>query len=71
MTITFWQIYMAKERSINRSFNAALPRYELDVEQRVDDLLNRLTLEEKISLCSGTKNWITKTIPRLGIPPGK
>ena len=37
------------------------------VEARVEDLLGRLTLEEKISMLGGT-GFGTKEIPRLGIP---
>ncbi len=37
------------------------------VDQRVDDLLSRMTLEEKISLLGGT-GFATKPIERLGIP---
>ncbi len=37
------------------------------VDQRVDDLLSRMTLQEKISLLGGT-GFATKPIPRLGIP---
>ena len=38
------------------------------VEKRVQDLLERMTLEEKVSLLSGA-NWMeTVAIPRLGIP---
>ncbi|MGN6367153.1 MAG: glycoside hydrolase family 3 C-terminal domain-containing protein [Phycisphaerae bacterium] len=42
--------------------NAKLP-----VEQRVADLLQRLTLDEKILLLGGT-GFTTQPIPRLGIP---
>lgn len=38
------------------------------IEQRIADLLPRLTLEEKISLLAGKDGGETKTIPRLGIP---
>jgi beta-glucosidase len=41
----------------------------LDHEQRIEDLLSRLTMEEKCQLCSGKKMWTTKPVPRLGIPP--
>jgi beta-glucosidase len=41
---------------------------DLDLETRVKDLLNRLTLDEKFSLLSGTEKWKTKPLPRLGVP---
>src|ERR1044072_5879012 len=39
----------------------------LVVESRVEDLLARMTLEEKLSLLAGT-GFDTAPIPRLGIP---
>jgi beta-glucosidase len=38
------------------------------LEAKLDDLLARLTLEEKASLTSGRDNWSTQPIERLGIP---
>jgi len=38
------------------------------VETRVDDLLSRLTLAEKISLIHADSKFTTAAIPRLGIP---
>lgn len=38
------------------------------VEKRVNDLLGRMTLEEKIEMLGGT-GFATKAIDRLGIPP--
>lgn len=40
----------------------------LSIEERVEDLLKRMTLEEKIEMLGGT-GFETKAIERLGIPP--
>jgi beta-glucosidase len=39
------------------------------MSDRVADLLARLTLEEKVSLCAGADMWSTPGVARLGIPP--
>lgn len=54
------------------SFNAGenLPAYKnssLPIDQRVEDLLSRMTLEEKIDMLGGT-GFATKPIERLEIP---
>lgn len=41
---------------------------DLPVEERVDDLVNRMTLEEKIDLLSGYKDFFLHPCERLGIP---
>ena len=38
------------------------------LEQRISDLLARLTLKEQVGLMSGADNWHTLPIERLGIP---
>jgi beta-glucosidase len=38
------------------------------IDKRVDDLLGRMTLEEKISQIHGNSMFTTPAIPRLGIP---
>ena len=51
----------AEERALY--LDASQPR-----EARVEDLLKRLTLEEKVSLLHGDSKFTTAAIPRLGIP---
>jgi len=41
---------------------------EVPIEKRVEDLLDRLTADEKLSLLTGT-GFATRAIPRLGLPP--
>ena len=36
--------------------------------ERIRELVSKMTLEEKASLCSGLDFWNTKGIERLGIP---
>lgn len=40
-----------------------------EIEERVEDLLRQLTLQEKIALLSGRDSWNTAEIQRLGLPP--
>jgi beta-glucosidase len=39
----------------------------LDLESRIIDLFDRLTLEEKVKLCAGRRMWYIPSIKRLGI----
>ncbi len=55
-------INISAQNNIEPYKNSALP-----VIQRINDLLGRLTLKEKISLLGGT-GFATKPIERLGIP---
>ena len=41
---------------------------KLNVEKRVEDLLSRMTLEEKVAQVSGESNMETRSNARLGIP---
>ncbi len=38
------------------------------MQEKIQSLLQQLTLEEKAALCSGKDNWTSKPIDRLGIP---
>ncbi len=54
-----------------RASTAALPAYRnpaLPLETRADDLLRRLTLDEKLAFTHGASTFSTAGIPRLGIP---
>jgi len=53
-----------KDRMIYRDKAAPL-------ERRVDDLMARLTLEEKVSLLAGATSMTLHAIPRLGVPEVK
>jgi beta-glucosidase len=39
-----------------------------DVERRVDSILGKMTIEEKIEMVGGVNDFYTRPIPRLGIP---
>jgi beta-glucosidase len=39
-----------------------------NVEKRVDSLLSRMTVEEKIEIIGGINDFYTRPLPRLGIP---
>lgn len=40
----------------------------LPIEQRIDDALSRMTLDEKIAMCHAQSKFSTPGCPRLGIP---
>jgi len=39
-----------------------------DVDRRVDSILSRMTIDEKIEIIGGINDFYTRPIPRLGIP---
>ncbi len=41
---------------------------KIEVEKRVDSILGKMTLEEKIEIIGGINDFFTRPIPRLGIP---
>ncbi|HUJ80747.1 MAG TPA: glycoside hydrolase family 3 N-terminal domain-containing protein, partial [Candidatus Acidoferrales bacterium] len=54
--------------SVPRLFTAPEHLAAQDSEQRVEAILSRMTLEEKIDLIGGIPNMYTHSLPRLGIP---
>ncbi len=66
-------IFLTTFGGVLRNSQDELPPYKnpkLPVEQRVEDLLRRMTLQEKIAMLGGT-GFTTEPIARLGIPPLK
>lgn len=47
---------------------AQTKKSELDVNDKINQLVSELTLEEKAALCSGRDDWSTQPIERLSIP---
>src|SRR5258707_12458019 len=41
---------------------------KVDLEKRVDSILSKMTLAEKIEIIGGINDFYTRPIPRLGIP---
>jgi beta-glucosidase len=58
---------VSKEKSKDELLKLVFMNSNLNIEERVEDLLNRLTLDEKFTLLSGEHWWYTKPIKRLGI----
>ena len=58
---------MSKNYSEEELYQLPFRNESLELEERIRDLLSRLTLEEKFKLCSGRLMWHTKPIKRLGI----
>ena len=62
-------IELNKEKSKIKLSSLPYMDSTLELEKRVEDLLERLTLHEKFRLKSGRKYWYTRRIRRLGIKP--
>jgi beta-glucosidase len=53
---------------VPRAHAQTAPHAGASVEARVDAILNRMTLEEKIDLLGGTDGFFVRAIPRLKVP---
>jgi len=60
---------MNEEQKANDLSDLPFRNEKLSLEERVKDLLDRLTIEEKFKLLAGRHHWETKPIERLGIEP--
>jgi beta-glucosidase len=47
---------------------AQTPPSKIDVERRVNSILEKMTVDEKIEIIGGINDFYTRAIPRLGIP---
>src|SRR6266852_5275997 len=54
--------------SIAQAVIAQATPSKMDVEKRVDSILSKMTLAEKIEIIGGINDFYTRPIPRLGIP---
>ncbi|WP_461643449.1 glycoside hydrolase family 3 C-terminal domain-containing protein [Labilibaculum euxinus] len=52
----------------NMVLKAQTKKSDLDVNDKIDQLVSKLTLEEKAALCSGRDDWSTQPVERLNIP---
>src|SRR5690348_8522823 len=59
-----WTLAVAQQTPAEVPANAPYKNSALPLEQRVDDLVSRMTLEEKVSQLGHTAD----AIPRLGVP---
>ena len=59
---------MEKRNNKNVKNNIPFMNTSAEIENKVNDLLKKLTLEEKFKLLAGKQLWFTKPIKRLGIP---
>lgn len=56
---------------IGKPDNPPVPVYQnpaCTMEERIEDALARMTLEEKVAMCHAQSKFSTKGVPRLGIP---
>lgn len=63
----FFQI-TAFSANVSKSGDYPFRNKDLPVEERVNDLVNRMTLEEKIDLLSGYNDFFLHPCDRLGVP---
>ncbi|MFX0188618.1 MAG: beta-glucosidase [Candidatus Hodarchaeota archaeon] len=59
---------MSKNLTDEELLNMPFMDNNLELEKRVEDLLGRLTLKDKMKLSVGTKGFYTRPVKRLGIP---
>ena len=66
--ITIGSLFLAFAATAAANDEPVYKNPQSSVDERVKDLLGRMTLEEKISYCSGVREQYIRDIPRLGLP---
>ena len=68
-TMSGWALAVAGVLLLVAQFGMAqaMPS-KADVERRVDSMLGKMTIDEKIEMIGGINDFYTRPIPRLGIP---
>lgn len=61
--LLFFTVYIAAQNNIPLYLDDSKP-----IEQRVEDALKRMTLEEKVAMCHAQSKFSSAGVPRLGIP---
>ena len=67
MRKTFWTMVAVFVITVAAVAQNAAPA-PADVEARVESILSRMTLEEKIDLLGGVNGYAVRGVPRLGVP---
>jgi len=52
-------------------YSQQIPAYlnsEINIDERIEDALSRMTLEEKVAMCHAQSRFSSPGVPRLGIP---
>ncbi|MDO5105892.1 glycoside hydrolase family 3 C-terminal domain-containing protein [Capnocytophaga sp.] len=71
MKRTLIKTFLALSLSTGLAAQQQLPTYLNDrapIEERVEDALRRMTLEEKVAMCHAQSKFSSPGVPRLGIP---
>lgn len=68
---TFFSLLCALSFTLNVQAQEKLPIYldeSKDIEERIEDALSRMTLEEKVAMCHAQSKFSSPGVPSLGIP---
>lgn len=61
--ISFWMVCLCAMPMVMAQATA-----DVDMDKKVENLLKKMTVEEKVALCHAQSKFSTRGVPRLGIP---